>query len=36
MTAIEHWDTPQLVGNAKNSAPWLALNLARANSNAMF
>lgn len=34
--AVEHWDTLQLVGSAKNSAPWLALNVARANANGMF
>ena len=34
--AIEHWDTLQLVGDPKNSAPWLAPNVPRANSNAMF
>jgi predicted SnoaL-like aldol condensation-catalyzing enzyme len=34
--AIEHWDTLQLVGNPKNSAPWIALNVPRANPNGMF
>jgi predicted SnoaL-like aldol condensation-catalyzing enzyme len=34
--AIEHWDTLQFVGDPKNSAPWVAPNLARANSNGMF
>jgi len=34
--AIEHWDTLQPVGNLKNSAPWLAPNIPRANSNGMF
>jgi predicted SnoaL-like aldol condensation-catalyzing enzyme len=34
--AIEHWDTLQLVGDPKNSAPWLAPNIPRANSNRMF
>jgi predicted SnoaL-like aldol condensation-catalyzing enzyme len=34
--AIEHWDTLQLVGNPKNSAPWVAPNIQRANQNAMF
>jgi predicted SnoaL-like aldol condensation-catalyzing enzyme len=34
--AIEHWDTLQPVGNPTNSAPWLAPNIPRANSNAMF
>jgi len=34
--AIEHWDALQLVGDAENSAPWVAPNLPRANSNGMF
>ena len=34
--AIEHWDTLQLVGDAKNSAPLIAPNIPRANSNGMF
>jgi predicted SnoaL-like aldol condensation-catalyzing enzyme len=34
--AIEHWDTLQPVGDPKNSAPWLAPNMPRANSNGMF
>src|SRR5260221_4387129 len=34
--ASEHWDTLQLVGDPKNSAPWLAPNVPRANANAMF
>jgi predicted SnoaL-like aldol condensation-catalyzing enzyme len=34
--AIEHWDTLQVVGDQKNSAPWLAPNLPRANANEMF
>ena len=34
--AIEHWDTLQLVGDPKNSAPWLAPNVPRANPNGMF
>ena len=34
--AIEHWDTLQLVGGPKNSAPWLAPNVPRANPNGMF
>ena len=34
--AIEHWDTLQLVGDPKNSAPWLMPNVPRANSNGMF
>lgn len=34
--AVEHWDTLQLVGDAKNSAPWVAPDLPRANPNGMF
>ena len=34
--AIEHWDTLQLVGDPKNSAPLIAPNLPRANPNGMF
>jgi predicted SnoaL-like aldol condensation-catalyzing enzyme len=34
--AIEHWDTLQFVGDAKNSAPLLGPNIPRANSNGMF
>ena len=34
--AIEHWDTLQLVGDPKNSAPWLAPNVPRSNPNGMF
>jgi predicted SnoaL-like aldol condensation-catalyzing enzyme len=34
--AIEHWDTLQLVGDPKNSAPIVAPNIPRANSNGMF
>jgi predicted SnoaL-like aldol condensation-catalyzing enzyme len=34
--ALEHWDTLQVVGDQKNSAPWLAPNLPRANANEMF
>jgi predicted SnoaL-like aldol condensation-catalyzing enzyme len=34
--AIEHWDTLQLVGNPKNSAPWVAPNILRANPHGMF
>jgi predicted SnoaL-like aldol condensation-catalyzing enzyme len=34
--AIEHWDTLQLVGDDRNSAPWLAPNIRRSNSNGMF
>ena len=34
--AIEHWDALQLVGDPKNSAPWVAPNIPRANQNGMF
>ena len=34
--AVEHWDTLQVVGDPKNSAPWLAPNVPRANPNGMF
>jgi predicted SnoaL-like aldol condensation-catalyzing enzyme len=34
--AIEHWDTLQLVGDPANSAPWIASNIPRANSQGMF
>jgi predicted SnoaL-like aldol condensation-catalyzing enzyme len=34
--AIEHWDVLQLVGDRKNSAPWVAPNVPRANPNGMF
>ena len=34
--AVEHWDTLQLVGDSTNSAPWVAANIPRANSNGMF
>ena len=34
--AIEHWDTLQLVGDPKNSAPLVAPNIPRANPNGMF
>jgi predicted SnoaL-like aldol condensation-catalyzing enzyme len=34
--AVEHWDTLQHVGDPKNSAPWVAPNIPRANSNGMF
>jgi predicted SnoaL-like aldol condensation-catalyzing enzyme len=34
--AVEHWDTLQVVGEPKNSAPWLAPNVPRANSHGMF
>lgn len=34
--AIEHWDALQLVGDPKNSAPWVAPNIPAANRNGMF
>jgi predicted SnoaL-like aldol condensation-catalyzing enzyme len=34
--AIEHWDVLQLVGDPKDSAPWVAPNVPRANPNGMF
>jgi predicted SnoaL-like aldol condensation-catalyzing enzyme len=34
--AIEHWDALQLVGDPKNSAPWVAPNVPRANPNGTF
>jgi hypothetical protein len=34
--AVEHWDTLQLVGDPKNSAPLFAPNIPRANPNGMF
>jgi len=34
--AIEHWDVLQPVGDPRNSAPWLAPNIQRANQNGMF
>jgi predicted SnoaL-like aldol condensation-catalyzing enzyme len=34
--ALEHWDTLQLVGDPKNSAPWVGPNIPRINSNGMF
>ena len=34
--AVEHWDTLQLVGDPKNSAPWVGPNIPSANSNGMF
>jgi predicted SnoaL-like aldol condensation-catalyzing enzyme len=33
---LEHWDTLQLVGDPKNSAPWVGPNIPRANPNGMF
>jgi predicted SnoaL-like aldol condensation-catalyzing enzyme len=34
--AVEHWDTLQVVGDPKNSAPMLGPNIPRANANGMF
>jgi predicted SnoaL-like aldol condensation-catalyzing enzyme len=34
--AVEHWDTLQVVGEPRDSAPWLAPNVPRANSHGMF
>ncbi|RQR24612.1 nuclear transport factor 2 family protein [Burkholderia sp. Bp9142] len=34
--AVEHWDVLQLVGDAKNSAPWVGAAIPRANQNDMF
>ena len=34
--ALEHWDTLQPIGDPKNSAPWLAPNVPRANPHGMF
>jgi predicted SnoaL-like aldol condensation-catalyzing enzyme len=34
--AVEHWDTLQVVGDPKNSAPLIAPNIPRANPNGMF
>jgi predicted SnoaL-like aldol condensation-catalyzing enzyme len=34
--AVEHWDTLQLAGDPKNSAPWVAPNIPRANPHGMF
>jgi predicted SnoaL-like aldol condensation-catalyzing enzyme len=34
--AVEHWDTLQLVGNPTNSAPWVVLDIPRANPQGMF
>ena len=34
--AVEHWDTLQPVGDPKNSAPWVAPNIPRANPHGMF
>jgi len=34
--AVEHWDVLQVVGDPKNSAPWLASNIPQANAHGMF
>ena len=34
--AIEHWDVLQTVGDRRNSVPWFAPNVPRANPNGMF
>jgi predicted SnoaL-like aldol condensation-catalyzing enzyme len=34
--AVEHWDVLELVGDPKNSAPWVGPNIPRANPNGMF
>jgi predicted SnoaL-like aldol condensation-catalyzing enzyme len=34
--AVEHWDALQLVGDPKNSAPWVGPNIPRVNANGMF
>ncbi|WP_286181421.1 nuclear transport factor 2 family protein [Rhizobium sp. ICMP 5592] len=34
--AVEHWDTLQIVGDPKNSAPWIGQNIPRANPQGMF
>ena len=34
--AAEHWDALQHVGDPKNSAPWVAPNIPRANPQGMF
>jgi predicted SnoaL-like aldol condensation-catalyzing enzyme len=34
--AVEHWDALQRVGDPRNSASWVGLNIPRANSNGMF
>jgi predicted SnoaL-like aldol condensation-catalyzing enzyme len=33
---VEHWDALELVGDPKNSAPWVGPNIPRANPNGMF
>jgi len=34
--AVEHWDALELVGDPKNSAPWVGPTIPRANPNGMF
>lgn len=34
--SVEHWDALELVGDPKNSAPWVGPNIHRANPNGMF
>ena len=34
--AVEHWDALQVVGDPKDSAPWVGPNIPRANSQGMF
>ena len=34
--AVEHWDALQLVGDPKNSAPWVGPSIPAANANGMF
>lgn len=34
--AVEHWDTLQVIGDPKNSAPWVGPNIPRANPQGMF
>src|ERR1700722_5720877 len=34
--AVEHWDTLQLVGTPKNSAPWVAPDIRSSNLNGLF
>ena len=33
---VEHWDVLELVGDPKNSAPWVGPNIPRVNPNGMF
>lgn len=34
--AVEHWDTLQIIGDPKNSAPWVGPDIPRANAHSMF